>query len=104
MVAEIWAEVLGLDRVGAQDNFFALGGHSLLATQVGSRLRQSLGIDIPLRTLFEEPTVSGLAEAIVRQGLRSNDLDRIADVLGRLEGLSDDEARALLEAQEIQGW
>jgi amino acid adenylation domain-containing protein len=64
IIANIWAEVLGLDRVGANDNFFELGGHSLLATQVISRLRESFKIELPLRSLFESPEVSALAEKI----------------------------------------
>ncbi|WP_236176415.1 non-ribosomal peptide synthase/polyketide synthase [Pseudomonas qingdaonensis] len=53
VVAQIWAEVLHMDQVGLDDNFFALGGHSLLATQVVSRVRKQLGLDIPLRALFD---------------------------------------------------
>ncbi|HET7233945.1 MAG TPA: amino acid adenylation domain-containing protein, partial [Longimicrobium sp.] len=64
MVAGIWAEVLGADRVGATDNFFEVGGHSLLAARVTSRLRASFGIDLPVRALFEAPTVAGLAAEV----------------------------------------
>src|SRR6266567_7164962 len=64
VVANIWAEVLRLSQVGADDNFFALGGHSLLATQVVSRLRRVLGVELPLRMMFEAPTVEKLAEKI----------------------------------------
>jgi amino acid adenylation domain-containing protein len=61
LVAETWREVLGLEEIGAEDNFFDLGGHSLLATRVAARLRGSFNIELALRKLFELPTVSLLA-------------------------------------------
>jgi amino acid adenylation domain-containing protein len=63
-VAGTWSEVLGLERVGVHDNFLELGGHSLLATQVIARLCGALGIELPVSSLFESPTVAGLAEKI----------------------------------------
>src|SRR5262249_31682827 len=72
-VARVWAEVLGLERVGAHDNFFDIGGHSLLATQVLSRLRQAFPVDLSLRRLFEEPTVANLARAITQSQGESED-------------------------------
>ncbi|MBV9792201.1 MAG: hypothetical protein JOZ51_28710 [Chloroflexi bacterium] len=63
-LAAIWAEVLHLERVGSQDHFFELGGHSLLAMQIISRIRQSLGLELPVRTLFTTPTVAALAQQI----------------------------------------
>src|SRR5438045_1292501 len=64
MLAGIWGELLGLREVGRQENFFDLGGHSLLATQLVSRLRQWFGVEVALRTVFEQPTVAGLGMAI----------------------------------------
>ncbi|HEU0053517.1 MAG TPA: amino acid adenylation domain-containing protein, partial [Longimicrobium sp.] len=63
-VAEAWREVLGIDRVGRDDDFFDLGGHSLLGTRVLSRLRQRLGVPLAVRALFDHPTVAKLAAAV----------------------------------------
>ncbi len=64
VVASIWAEILGCERVGAGANFFDLGGHSLLATQVVARLRRAFNVEIPLRTLFQHPSLEDLAARI----------------------------------------
>ncbi|MFD7072551.1 condensation domain-containing protein, partial [Streptomyces sp. NPDC059913] len=63
-ITAVWTDVLGIDTIGIHDNFFELGGHSLLATQVTSRLRQRLGVDVPVRALFTSPTPAALAEAV----------------------------------------
>jgi natural product biosynthesis luciferase-like monooxygenase protein/amino acid adenylation domain-containing protein/FkbM family methyltransferase len=61
LLAGLWRELLGLDRVGARDNFFALGGHSLKGVQLASRMRDRFGVTLPVRQLFATPTVEGLA-------------------------------------------
>ena len=96
-VADIWATLLKVDDVGVHDNFFDLGGHSLLATQVVSRMRQVFQTEIPLRSLFESPTVAALAERI--DTARMDDTTRL---LAELEQLSDDEAERLLRAERSE--
>jgi amino acid adenylation domain-containing protein len=64
ILANIWAAILRLERVGVNDNFFELGGHSLLGTQVISRVREAFHVELPLRTIFETPTIAGMAETV----------------------------------------
>jgi amino acid adenylation domain-containing protein len=89
-LANIWAEVLKVERVGVRDNFFELGGHSLLATQIASRVQKALQRDVPLRAMFECSTVLELAEYI--GGLEASEIteekvDRLNDLMAELEGL-----------------
>ena len=65
VLVSIWSDILGLEQVGIEDNFFDLGGHSLLVIQVALRSRQAFGVDIPLQALFESPTISSFSELIL---------------------------------------
>src|SRR5581483_6372603 len=81
VVAGIWGEVLGREQVGVEENFFELGGHSLLATQMVSRVRQAFRAEVPLRWVFESPTVAGLSRRIEEQqragiGVRAGAIER----------------------------
>ncbi|HWG99355.1 MAG TPA: condensation domain-containing protein, partial [Pilimelia sp.] len=78
-VAEIWAEVLGVERVGATDNFFALGGDSILSIQITSRLRAAFGVPVSPRALFTTPTVRGLAATLPAPAAAPADVIPVAD-------------------------
>jgi len=97
-IAEVWCTVLQRSEVGLHDNFFELGGHSLLATQIIARLRSAFDVPVPLRAIFEAPTVAGLAEIIQRHSAEAAEQEDIARILSEVEGLSEEEARTLLEA------
>src|SRR5262249_14441325 len=66
VIAEIWAEILGIDRVGIQDNFFDLGGHSLAAIRIVSRAIEKFNLELPLQLLFDSPTVERMAAVITK--------------------------------------
>jgi acyl-CoA synthetase (AMP-forming)/AMP-acid ligase II len=89
-LAAIWAEVLQVQRAGVHDTFFALGGHSLIAMQLAARIHQRMGVELPLRAIFDHPGLAGMAAAV--DAAREAEL---AALLAEVEGMSDDEARAL---------
>jgi acyl carrier protein len=97
-LAQIWARMLKIDRVGIHDNFFELGGHSLLATQVISQVREAFMVELSPRRLFEEPTIERLAVLITQLQASQQDAGEINEWLNRIENLTEAEARALLEA------
>ncbi|MEO3928556.1 amino acid adenylation domain-containing protein [Micromonosporaceae bacterium B7E4] len=100
-VADIWAQVLPVERVGAEDRFFDLGGHSLLATQVQSRIKQRFAVDLPLRSLFEHDSVAGLSTEIDRRRDAPEGPDGLAGLLAEVEGLSEAEVERMLRERGL---
>jgi FkbH-like protein len=99
-LAEIWASLLNLPSVGVHDSFFEFGGHSLLAVQLLSRVRQVYGVDLSLEVVYSgEFTVAELAKAVELKEIEQGGAD-YQDLLRELEGLSDEEVRALLAEEQ----
>jgi acyl carrier protein len=89
-LVKIWAAVLGLQRVGVNDNFFKLGGNSIIAAQLLSRVRDSFQVELPLRLMFEMPTVAGLSISIVQSRAGQLDDQEMEQLLDELEELPND--------------
>ena len=111
VLCDIWAEVLRVDQVGINDNFFELGGHSLLAGRITARIRESLGVELPMRSLFEAPTVSLLAPRI-EQLNEINEQDvvagmpvyprgegNLAQLLAQIAQFSEEDVRSMLAGE-----
>jgi acyl carrier protein len=103
MLASIWRETLGVPQVGVESNFFDLGGHSLLATRVMSQIREQFGVELPLRVLFETPTIAGLAPHLDAVQSKDTQLQRILSMLENVESISEEEVTALLAQAEAAG-
>ena len=100
-LAEIWRELLGVDRVGVHDHFFDLGGHSLLAIQVLSRVREVFAVDVPLSALFEDaPNVGNLARTISKLQVEQADAGEVSALLTELDELSEEEILVLLAGEQ----
>ncbi len=95
-LAGLWQNAFGIDRVGVDDNFFELEGTSLIALQVATHLRAALKVDLPVAALFESPTIAELASRIDRLRQEEAELAEADALLAEIEGLSDEEAAALL--------
>lgn len=96
VLAGIWAKILGVE-LGIHDNFFDLGGHSLLATQVISRIRETFKVEMPLRCLFESPSVAELSQRLIAHEAKPGMTAKIAQIVKQLEGMSAEEAKQALE-------
>jgi acyl carrier protein len=99
-LAEIWSDVLGLDEVGINDSFFDLGGHSLLAIQVISQVIKKFRVEVPLKSLFQSPTVADMAIIIVQNLAEKAEREIIEHILAKLDGLSEEQVQRLLADDE----
>jgi amino acid adenylation domain-containing protein len=95
-LADIWMEVLRLERVGVHDDFFELGGHSLLVVQVVARLRDTFQVELPPNALFDATTIAQLAEAIIAHEIEPGQTEKIAQILLQVKNMSDEDASVLL--------
>jgi oxalate---CoA ligase len=95
-LAKIWSEVLGVDRVGLDDNFFQLGGDSVLATQILNRTQRDLRVELSFLVFFQQPTLENMAVKIAQLQAETLGDKEMADLLGDLDSLSDEEAEKLL--------
>jgi surfactin family lipopeptide synthetase A len=100
VVAQVWAEVLGVERVGVETNFFELGGHSLMATQVVSRVRDLFGVEVAVRAIFEAPTVAGLSERMIEDSAIRAQVEKAAELMLNLSRLSDDEVEEMVKRSD----
>jgi acyl transferase domain-containing protein len=103
-IVEVWQNLLGVEPVGIHDNFFELGGDSLLGTQMIAQLRSIFQTEFPMRGLFEDPTVVGAAKIIeTAMSDGQSQVDKLTEALKKVEGLSDEDAGALLAGFNLVG-
>jgi len=100
-LTEIWSNVLDIDRVGIRDNFLDLGGHSLAATRVASQVIEKLQLKLPLRTLFEAPTIEQMAVVIIKNRGTEAMEQKLECMMGELHALSDEEAQHLVAEETV---
>ena len=101
-IAAIWQNLLGIEPIGIYDDFFDLGGNSLMGTQLISQLRETFQVELPLRSLFEDPTISGVSKIISagQEEAESGDMSKIADMLDQMENMSEEEVAKMLKEKK----
>jgi acyl carrier protein len=102
-IAGLWQDVLGVPQIGVTDSFFELGGHSLTAASLLSMLRRAFSVKLPMRALFEGPTVEQLARAISALDARPGQAQQVARALLRLRNMSPEEKDQLREQRRTRG-
>ncbi len=106
-ILTVWQKLLGIEKIGIYDNFFDLGGNSLSGTQLVSELREKFQVELPLQSLFDDPTISGVAEIIEKEkGKAEETLDVLDDVISQVENLSEEEINKILNnknSNELEG-
>ncbi len=102
-LSQIWADLLHVERVGIEENFFDAGGHSLLATQLLSRIRSNFAVELTLREFFLSPVLKDLAETIEDRMLIGGDSAKLDRMLDALEGMDDTEAQSPMALETLQG-
>jgi non-ribosomal peptide synthetase component F/acyl carrier protein len=98
-LVEMWCELLGVEGIGIHDSFYELGGHSLLLTRLATRINQTFNVELPLRALFNAPTIVELTTAIAARQVEQEDLADAAQLIEELRHLSPEEVAAMLEAE-----
>lgn len=100
MLVDVWRDILELETIGVQDNFFDLGGHSLLAMQFFSRLRDIFHVELPLRPLFERPTIEGCALSLIQMEEKPGQMEKIARIFLQIHRMSANDVKEALKKRE----
>jgi amino acid adenylation domain-containing protein len=99
-LSAIWSEVLGIDQLGINDNFFELGGDSLLAARLVTRVLKKFKVDLPIKTLFDAPTIAQLAEQLLLGQAKAISAETLAQILNEVDSLSDEEIHRRLTSEK----
>jgi acyl-CoA synthetase (AMP-forming)/AMP-acid ligase II len=99
LLAWLWSDVLAVTQVGIHDNFFELGGHSILSTQLVSRIREIFQLELPLRTIFEAPTIASLAKEMLKDPGDKSRIEKTAEIMLNVANLSESAVSSMLSAR-----